>query len=217
MNLTYLKATIAALILSISNVANAGLIFSFEEVDNNVTMTSSGSIDTSGLVEGNTSPWGYTGIESGTYDFLGSTNYGEIDISFGFSAGTDYSAWQGAASPWTETFWSYNFMDFDVVSGTKPFATFIWAAPSVALPGLGIREDDLEGDIWSADHNWIAKGYNFEVLGLNSGSYTVTDAVSGEFITIQIGALNQASVPEPSTLVIFALGILGLASRKFSR
>jgi hypothetical protein len=36
-------------------------------------------------------------------------------------------------------------------------------------------------------------------------------------LILETGQIQQASVPEPSTLAIFALSIVGLASRRFKK
>lgn len=209
MNTKILKAALAGLVLSVSGIANAGLVFKFEEVGGDVTMTSSGSIDTSGLVLGATSGWGGTGIEeNGNHDIFGGTSFGAINQSFGFNDGTDYSQWASATGPWTQGFFS-----FSIASGTKSFTTYLRdQGQGPQLPGLGIVSSDLDGTVWTADQNWLASAKTFASLGMIAGTYTVTDAISSEFITIQIG--NSVSVPEPTTLAIFALGIFGLASRR---
>lgn len=48
-------------------------------------------------------------------------------------------------------------------------------------------------------------------LGIGSGPYVFSITGSDSTITIQ----KSIVVPEPSTLAIFALGMIGLASRRF--
>jgi len=206
MNIKILKAAVTALVLFVSGFANAGLLFTFIEDSENVIMSSSGSIDTRGLVLGNSSSWSGTGIEeNGNHDILGDTSFGAIDTSFGFNSGTDYSQWASTTGPWVNNLFSFN-----VTSGSKSFSTYIFG--SIQVPGLGIRAEDLVGNIWTADQNWLVTEESFNSLGLITGTYTVNDALSNEFITFQIGRL--ISIPEPSTLAIFGLALIGLASRK---
>jgi hypothetical protein len=72
----------------------------------------------------------------------------------------------------------------------------------------------------------IVQGFGFNG-GFTDASHTVTSrlAVQGEtqeeslrvFSTALKAAVPSTSVPEPSTLAIFALGIVGLASRRFKK
>ncbi len=211
MNFKKLSAALVGIVMAVSFNANAGLIFTFLENGGDVTMTSSGSIDTSGLVLGATSGWSSTGIEENTnFDILGGTSFGLINNSFGFNAGTDFSQWASATGPWTSSFFP-----FSVVSGSKSFATYI--RNGIQNPGLGIVSSDLNGSIWTTDQNWLATAQSFNSLGMITGTYTVIDAVSSEFITIQIGQTTSVPVPEPSTLAIFGLALMGLASRRFKK
>jgi hypothetical protein len=64
-----------------------------------------------------------------------------------------------------------------------------------------VRAADIIGGIWTPDQNWTwGPGATFASLGLNIGTYTVSDAVTSESITIQI-------VPEPASL-----GLVGLCA-----
>ena len=51
-------------------------------------------------------------------------------------------------------------------------------------------------------------------------SYTINDPLVrnwGGFVLVNDDSQGTASVPEPSTLTVFALGLMGLASRKFKK
>ena len=172
-----------------SQQSQAAIIFSFQQVGSDVTMTSSGSIDTAGLVAANFQGWGDTGVEeNGQTDLMGGTNAGSINLTFSFNPGTDFSAWQ-TGNPFDNSFFG-----FSVSSGSKGFSTYSRDASFNLVPGLGVRDSDLNGTVWSPDQNWIATGQTLASIGLNPGTYTVTDAVSGESITYQV-------VPEPLTML----------------
>ena len=77
--------------------------------------------------------------------------------------------------------------------------------PLITITGASVTE--IADDIWETSQSWLAEDHTFETLGLLEGIYTITDAVSGEFMTIQVGV----SVPEPATLGLLSIGLMGLA------
>lgn len=104
------------------------------------------------------------------------------------------------------------------MSGTTDFATYTLAA-GVRVPGLTIDASDLVGTVWTPDNSWLAAGQTFASLGLNSGVYTVADAVSAESLTVDVGCTyspGPAPVPVPAALPLLGAGIagLGLIARK---
>jgi hypothetical protein len=48
--------------------------------------------------------------------------------------------------------------------------------------GIGAVGSDIIGGIWTPDQNWTWAGASFVSLGLNIGTYTVSDAVTSESI-----------------------------------
>ncbi|MDR7268264.1 hypothetical protein J2X20_000893 [Pelomonas saccharophila] len=203
MKLTSIAAAILA--ASLCSGANAGIVFTFTENGANVVMNSSGTIDTSLLVlQQSVSGWGGTGVEqNGNHDIMGGTSVGAVNMSFGFHAGTNFSAWSSANGPWAQS--SFN---TTVNSGHKGFTTYIRAnGGGPQLPGLGIEREDLEGTLWSPDQTWTFLNSSFASLQMFAGTYTVTDAQTGEFITFQIGAANH--VPEPDAAALVGLALVG--------
>ncbi len=201
-----ISAMLAALLVAAAP-SHAGIIFTFTEASGNVLMNSSGVIDTNNLVlQPNFYTWGGTGIEeNGNHDIMGGTSFGQVDISFGFSAGTDFSPWASAAGPWASDSFGWS-----VDSGTKSFTTYIFDG-GLQVPGLGVLRADLVNGLWSPDQSWSIPGETFASLQMFPGTYTVTDGLTGEFITFQIG--GAAPVPEPSTLLLLGTGFAALGYR----
>ena len=189
--------------------ASAGLLFHFTEEGEDVKMTASGSIDTSGLVASVDCNPGCEWFGTGFFDLGGSYLMGRHHIptneaSFGFNTGTDLSPWQ-AGGPFTLNSTSH----FSVYEDDgKTFSTVSVTEGGAAWDiGLAVNADDLADDIWKTSQSWLAEDHTFETLGLIEGIYTITDAVSGESMTIQVGV----SVPEPATLGLLSIGLMGLA------
>jgi PEP-CTERM motif-containing protein len=194
-------------------LGHASVIFAFAEAGGAVVMTSSGTLDTSQLVL-STLPdgWGGTGIEDNPsdIDIMGGTSTGTIDLLFGFHPGTDASAITNPGGPFT-----FDAFGTTIITGTRPFTTYSGFSGGVRQPGIGIRRSDLVGDLWTPDQMWSfgpgETGDTFASLGLNAGTYAVSDSVTGETITIQVGPGGVAAVPEPTTLLLFGTG-MGIAA-----
>lgn len=191
--------------------AQADITFTFTESGGNVVMQSSGILNTANLVSASPGAWYNVGVEtngSPESDVMGDTTMGNINTAFGFNADTDLSPWIG------NMFTSSNF-DW-TSSGTTQFTTYWYNPTGVGLiPGFGISSDDLVGALWTPDVSWSKSG-TFASLGLTAGTYRITDAVTNEAITIQIG--SSAVVPEPDACAAFlaGLGLLGLVARRKS-
>ena len=212
-----IRLIIAALLILGPYAAYADIIFTFEETGGTVIMTSAGVLDTNNLiVSGLPDGWGGTGTEhngaEGDIDIMGGTTFGSVDINYGFSVGTDASAITntgGIGGP-------FAFSNFDalVSAGSKSFTTYAGFSGPLRLAGVGMRSADIVGGLWTPDQNWTyVAGTTFAALGLNIGTYAVSDLITGETITIQIGAV---SVPEPGTLALLSIGLfsMGLARRR---
>lgn len=199
------------LCLFLVGTAEAGVVFKFTEESGTVKMTSLGSLDTTKLVSVSRSDgWGGTGTEhnsaAGDIDIMGGTSFGQIDTQFGFSAGTDDSAIKNPGGP-------FAFSNFSVASitGSKSFTTYSGFISGIRIAGIGIKAVDINAmGIWTPDQVWTyGPGATFASKGLVVGTYTVADAITGEFITIQIG--ESSAVPEPASIACWSVCALGLA------
>jgi|TARA_R100001377_G_scaffold41722_4_gene23525 hypothetical protein len=201
MNIKMLKVAAAGLILSTSTFANAGLI------------------DFNSMSEG---------IYSGNSDFT-VTSYGgpESDASLTpiirNQAGTTYLC---NSTEITDTGCSYpteDIIDFDFNIGLDSLTLSMnWAGnPSSGGTGATVNSYDISGNLLES----------FGYLGSTNATYTF-DSTS-DIYSIQtnsgltsrndwwygINSINYtaAEVPEPTTLAIFSLGIMGLAARRFKK
>lgn len=195
--------------MTFASAAHA-ITFSFTETGAGVEMSASGQIDLSGFVQQNfPGNWGGRSIEeNGNTDIMGNATGGILDTSYAFNAGTDLSAWNSSVGPWASNFfgWSTNGGD------NNSFATYNRNNNNVGatVAGLGILSSQAVGNIWSTNQSWLAAGQTFASLSLFTGTYGITDAVSGESITFVVG--DVAPVPVPASLPLLAAGLLGFGA-----
>ena len=195
-----------ALLATFPTPGNADVIFTFTETGGTVVMTSSGTLNTASLVPSALPDgWGGTGTENnvaGDIDIMGGTSFGAVDTLFGFSAGTDASAITNPGGPF-----AFSSFPAITIAGSRSFSTYSGFLGGLRQPGIGVRAVDIVGGLWTPDQMWTyGAGATFASLGLNLGTFAVSDARTGETITIQVGA-----VPEPAMLLVFGTG-LGIAS-----
>ena len=197
-------AVLGGVITACSTPAAADILFEFSEVGNDVVMISSGTFDTTGLNVVGPFTWGLTGIEeNGNHDIMGGTDVGQVDISFAFNDGTDFSQWATANGPWSTS-------DFNaqVTSGQKGFATYVRDPnTNIQIPGLGVERADLDGPLWTPDQNWRWTNESFATLQMHVGTYSVSDSITGETITIRI-------VPAPAAIGLLGIGLGLTRSRR---
>lgn len=180
--------------------ASAQVVFTWSEDASGVTMTTSGSIDTSQLTAVACETWGGYGHQASVTDIIGDTEISQPDTCFEFSTGTDFSPWQ-TGNPFETSFFSYS-----STSVSTPFHTYTRDDDSNVIPGLGVLASDLSGDIWTPQGSWVADGETLASMGLNTGTFTVTDASTGASVTFTIGSAPGA----PGTEAIPAVPLWGL-------
>jgi hypothetical protein len=204
-------AKLAGLVAVLTFAANAqaGVVFTFSQSGAQVVMQSSGSVDTSKLISTAAGGWGGRGIETNAApetDIMGDTTMGALNAGFRFSPGTDQSDWVGGLFTSSNFNWTG--------TGSTQFSTYVLLSGQRSA-GLSINTQDLVGTTWTPDVNWISIGNtNLSGLGLTAGTYSVVDAVTQEFITIQVGPISNA-IPEPTSLALvgFSLAALGMTRR----
>tara|TARA_R110000744_G_scaffold20143_12_gene52948 strand:+ start:964 stop:1671 length:708 start_codon:yes stop_codon:yes gene_type:complete len=220
MNIKMLKAAVAGLVLSVSGFANAGLI---EHISN-------GDFET-----GDFTGWNVVNTGSGSWNI----NDGTFGTAFGTnqSIGGLYDVVSTQAGPgfhnlYQDVLLSNSFDSLilswdDRIQSNAPFSdpNQEWRVLIEDITGSLIYE------VYSTD-----PGDTNPQVGPNLRSYDLTSTLSsyaGQNIRVSFEQQDNAAnfsatldnvsftstvnVPEPSTLAIFALGIMGLASRRFKK
>lgn len=209
----FLVGILALGVLGVST-AKASVVFRFSEVGATVIMNASGTLDTTKLVSvSRTDGWGSTGTEDnatpGDIDIMGHASSGLIDTQFGFNSGTDISDIVNPGGPFA--FSSIN--GINVTGDNKSFTTYSGYIGDFRQAGIGVSGSEIVAGLWTIEQTWTYQpGATFASLGLNIGTYSVSDIVTGETITIQI-------VPVPAAVWLLGsglLGLVGIARRKQS-
>lgn len=195
-----LIATLFFLALFMSNLANAGLIY-----DSGTAISSSGNCDAESCL-GSTEWWAID-------DFTADSDWIITGFEF-FSSG-------GSQTNYISTSW-------ELISSNNPFGPALFSGTSVAtilgdsylVSGLNIY---LSAGTYflSHHHDYSIEYATTAMLTGDSGTWYQTD--KGQFTFTRTGELarkiygNVVDVPEPSTLAILALGIMGLTTRRFKK
>lgn len=212
MKLKFLHSAAAGLMLSVSSLANAGII------------------DIDFTVDGNTftQPWSVTNnstdgvlLESFVFDLRPLSTYcydindglgcrGNSNIGIEFSPASGALATGYVNSTVTNEAGGLDFYDFLQIN-FNDFGfgeTFSWSLDVDSLSNAGVYGNELIG---SAVYAKMSDGKvyygNLEAIPGNSDA--------SRFVISQVSDKLPNDVPEPSTLAIFALGIIGLAARRF--
>ncbi|SIS67400.1 PEP-CTERM sorting domain-containing protein [Neptunomonas antarctica] len=235
MNIKMLKAAVTGLILSTSSFANAGL------VDLNAwTATSGGTwnVDGSGtsvLQTTNGDPTyflsdsnyintkfdGTFGVEtSGDDDFIG--------FAFGYSNSNDFLLFDWKQGNQSHTGYAPSGFTLSKISGASVNYWDHSGSDIVVLASDYVGNNGwADNTVYDFSLDFTTTGIKIDIDGAN-----IFD-VSGSFNTGKFGFYNYSqsqvrytgfteevspsAIPEPSTLAIFALGIMGLATRRFKK
>tara|TARA_R110001599_G_scaffold334602_1_gene550980 strand:- start:252 stop:896 length:645 start_codon:yes stop_codon:yes gene_type:complete len=212
MKYNFFKGVIASLALAISGFANAGLIVdqsfdssniisgaNFSQGSNsqfdNFTLTESFDID---LI----SMWGgywSSGVQPSSFDFRmqirTDTSFASVIFDQTLIASAVFDTGYDHNNNGTADILKF---DFDVTGLTLGAGSYYIGISSQNNPGTSFYRQQLSTPYVS--------GVAFNgTVGSTSGDLTL--AING----------STTSVPEPSTLAIFALGMIGLASRRFKK
>jgi hypothetical protein len=234
MNIKNFKLAVAGLIISTSGFANAGLI------DLNTWTPTSGG--TWGVDTGGTSVLQSTNGQP-TY-FLSDTNYINtqfdgtfgvettsdddfIGFTFGYNNSTDFLLFDWKQGNQNHTGYAPSGFTLSKISGSN---VNYWDHSGADITVLA---SDYTGNNGWVDHTVYGFSLDFTTTGIKIGiDGTNIFDVSGSFNTGKFGFYNYSqsqvrytgfteevsqSIPEPSTLAIFALGLMGLASRRFKK
>ncbi|MCJ8296407.1 MAG: PEP-CTERM sorting domain-containing protein [Colwellia sp.] len=200
MNIKMLKAAFAGLVLSVSGFANAGLIIDFSDSGSDTIITFSGTFDYTGLNVASTENayWG-TGSQA-----IGSDQdiirVGSGAVTWGNNGGTTH------------------FELFEAIFSNQVLSNFsgdafgFWNMVGGGEGNYYRPTSYVSGDSLFSTGTFI--GLNVAGLGVNNTG-TWKTLSNQETISITVNGATQ--VPEPTTLAIFALGIFGLASRRFKK
>ena len=212
MNIKTLKMAVAGLVLSVSGFANAGLIFG------DLSYESGNAYVTDSL---NNREWARLDFFRGTvaqwksqFNDINSDLYG-----FNFAGALDADLFADAA---------FGADNYDVLSQQYPIKSGINASLFTQVMGNGYGLND--NNIWkyfrtnapldsdNITYMWLSNYVSNSTVLNHDGVNSSPNSYSSSMSFLVYRDLNQVTdVPEPSTLAIFALGVMGLASRRFKK
>ncbi|MCJ8318427.1 MAG: PEP-CTERM sorting domain-containing protein [Colwellia sp.] len=210
MNKKFLKASLVGLVLSISGFTNATLIDFEDNAIASGTWTTQGDIVSSGFIFDSSTNHTHLANNSGTFSaFNDSTWYG-IDND----SGTNMLS----MSTQDESLFSLNSFDiaefFGIPSGVV--VNVIGNYFGGGSVSLQVTLDQI-ADGSGALNDFQTVSFDNSWANLSSVTFSATAGNDDRWFALDNIVVNAESVPEPSTLAIFALGMIGLASRRFNK
>jgi hypothetical protein len=207
----FLNAAVISLVLSVcsfTNIANAGLIF-----DNGSNTTYTGGLCASCGPAGQYSVFDdFTLTESLTEFYL------DWDASFsnsasGFAATSIVwiSIWENANANLLSSI-SVNYSDLDLISTNLVNGSDTNSTVGTNITGVNLSAGTYWISFSGTDMHFDGSGNAFQIAQSSLGNGTAPS--HGNLATFRMSSID---VPEPSTLAIFALGMIGLASRRFKK
>lgn len=212
-----IKATLAGLILTLSSIANAGLI-QFES--SNILNISDFSTNFSPISQtsGNPPNLVIDGFNINQINGDGS----DIWATYNPGGQGNGNGWYPSGGDFGYTLISLtNGLDFDSVSmfvgsgnGGHSYMAF-----DLLLDNVLVQSTVLSGH--QSNFHWLSfTGGGFDTIRLRDGSSSTLSVLDGSHNALAFDSIHAtvaSEVPEPSTLAIFALGMIGLASRRFKK
>ncbi len=208
MKCKFLKTVLVSTVLVISSLANAGIISGFHQTDGGKTVDLS-SLEW--LTWDQTNNISRDDIENGIGNTFLADGWRYAERSE-FEALFD-SLWGGRAEGWQNS-------NQDGASWVKTNLSVGLYTNAIAF---GDSADCGGSSCWAHYNVNSTQGWFHDYYGLSTGidsinnqtySYSSTSSAS---LSNTSALVRSTTVPEPSTLAIFALGIIGLASRRFKK
>ena len=201
-----LKGAFVCIALSVSSFANAGIIGYLEEIN-------SGS-DLRLTIEGylNTATLGAFSTQTNTDTLL----YAQANWAYLTNDTIDDGLANHFSTPVNSTSTGGGLTSLIIFGGTIISGGEYYFGANDGSNFVWVNEDYVSGTI--VKHIVEYSGSNFTTESITLGdSVTKSWNGGGAGNFISIIAASPSAVPEPSTLAIFALGMIGLASRRFKK
>lgn len=210
MNKKILKVALAGLVLSVCSFANAGII--------TVDAFNSGAYESNGSHNNNQNI--NTTSNRGSWLAFDLSGVSEQIVSATLEVWSDSRNDTGQAFSWWDVSTPYASFNSgvntsiykDLISGTV-LASGIHEAGQI---NSFIMNASAIVDLNLSTGTWLVGGNNND-SGNAFGWTNGVDTGDTLRLILETGQIPETSVPEPSTLAIFALGIIGLASRRFKK
>lgn len=206
MNVKMLKMTIAGLVLSVSTFANAGVILDFEDV---AVSTGANSIGGDRLSNGFTfdSESDHTHLANNSFDGNSGSTFLVVD---GFVGTNSLNIYQTNGDTFSIS--SFDLGEWNSGGGLATSINII----GFLVGGATINTTlNIDGILSVAGSNNF-ESFNLGWSNLESISFSAATGSGSSYWAID-NIDTSSAVPEPSTLAIFALGIMGLVSRRFKK
>jgi len=217
MKFKFLKKTLATLLVGFMSIGSASAsLIPFEismVVDNDFAIFSGNSTNINHLIYQNNDTWTDQIAGLSTLDFTlaaGDDKFYVLAMGGGGQEENISGLFNGVNITSLSVLMSSNlapnlsgYNSTDVEAGTydvtlsdvqAAFSTLTWGAPSLNTTQTVIKKSGF------------GSGFTFSTLNAHLFSFNAVDV-----------GVEVNSVPEPSTLIIFALGMIGLASRRFNK